>query len=42
MSRGLCKSKLFNKIALNEKINPFILSSTQRVLTPEVKQRGEL
>ena len=32
--RELCKSKLSNKKTLNEKMNPFTLSSTHRALTP--------
>ena len=32
--RELCKSKLSNKKTLNEKMNPHILSSTHRALTP--------
>ena len=40
--KELCKTKLSNKIILNEKINPDILSSTQRALTPEAKRRGDL
>ena len=35
ITRKLCKSKLSNKKMLNEKMKPYILSSTQKALTPE-------